>query len=74
MLGEFQHFVDRDHRKVMLGVTDWFKYGSNPDTCYIFGLSEETEVLDLNPQLNRRVIREEILPFCLEMEEDRTEF
>lgn len=76
MLDEFQHFVDRDRRKVMLGVTDWFKslMVQTQIPVIFFGLSEATEVLDLNPQLNRRVIREEIRPFSLETEEDRTEF
>ncbi|WP_171720926.1 TniB family NTP-binding protein [Paenibacillus phytohabitans] len=76
MLDEFQHFVDRDRRKVMLGVSDWFKSLMNETNIpfILFGLDSSNEVLDVNPQLSRRVNRKEITPFGYGSSGEKNEF
>jgi Cdc6-like AAA superfamily ATPase len=66
MADEFQHFVDRDKKTVALRVSDWFKSLINHTQVPIilFGLESAIEVLDVNPQLSRRIpTRVELGPF-----------
>lgn len=64
ILDEFQHFINKDSKKVIYEVADWLKSVSNEIKCPILavGLPETCRVIDENEQLERRVTGRVSLP------------
>lgn len=56
MLDEFQHFIDRESKKILETVSDWLKNLLNETgiPIVLIGLPYSDQVLETNPQLKRR--------------------
>jgi hypothetical protein len=77
ILDEFQHFIDRDSRKILETVSDWLKELLNETRIpvVLIGLPSSVQVLDANEQLRRRFgLKLSIDPFGWDTPEQRTEF
>jgi hypothetical protein len=77
ILDEFQHFVDRDSKKVLKTVSDWLKnlINETQKPIILVGMPYADQILDAegNEQLQRRcAVREKLDPF--RWEDDKKEF
>ena len=77
ILDEFQHFIDRDSRKVLETVSDWLKHLLNETRIPIvlIGMSYSDQILDANKQLKRRfAVKMSLDPFGWETPQQQQEF
>lgn len=74
---EFQHFIDRDSKKILMTVSDWLKNFLNETKkpMVLIGMPNSAEILDANKQLRRRfAMRESLEPFKWDTSEHQREF
>ena len=79
ILDEFQHFVDKDSKKVLKTVSDWLKnlIDQSQTPVILIGMPYADIILDAsgNEQLQRRfAVRERLDPFEWDTEEKQSEF
>lgn len=77
VLDEFQHFMDRDSKRINNTVSDWLKniIEETRIPVVLLGLPECEQVLDSNPQLSRRFAhRYELAPFKFKTKAEIEEF
>jgi Cdc6-like AAA superfamily ATPase len=77
ILDEFQHFIDRDSKKVLMTVSDWLKNFLNETKkpMVLIGMPNSAEILDANKQLRRRfAMRESLKPVQWDTLEHQREF
>lgn len=66
ILDEFQHFIDKDSKKILQNVSDWLKDLLNEAgiPVVLIGMPNSEEILEANKQLKRRfAARESLDPF-----------
>lgn len=79
ILDEFQHFVDKDSKKVLKTVSDWLKnlIDQTEKPMILIGMPYADQILDAvgNEQLQRRfAVRERLDPFSWLTDEQQKEF
>jgi type II secretory pathway predicted ATPase ExeA len=77
ILDEFQHFIDRDSRKVLQNVSDWLKDLLNEMgvPVVLIGMPSSEQILEANAQLKRRfAARASLAPFGWDSPEEQIEF
>lgn len=77
ILDEFQHFIDRDSKKILQTASDWLKDVINETNIpvVLIGLPHSSDILTANPQLKRRFsTKERLAPFEWDDTKGRREF
>ncbi|MBV8855363.1 MAG: TniB family NTP-binding protein [Acidobacteria bacterium] len=77
ILDEFQHFIDRDSKKILQTASDWLKDVINETNIpvVLIGLPHSSDILTANPQLKRRFsTQERLAPFEWEDSVGKREF
>lgn len=77
ILDEFQHFIDKDSRKILQNVSDWLKDLLNETSIpvVLIGMPNSEEILEANKQLKRRfAARESLAPFGWDTPGEQIEF
>lgn len=77
IMDEFQHFIDRDSKKILQTVSDWLKDLLNEThiPVVLIGMPYSDQILEANKQLKRRfAARTSLAPFGWETDEEQEEF
>lgn len=77
ILDEFQHFIDKDSRKILQNVSDWLKDLLNETgiPVVLIGMPNSEQILEANKQLKRRFAsRESLVPFGWDTSSGQVEF